>query len=111
MRKILALVLVFLTFQSCSLFVTDVTEGIRAGDKLTEQGLNLFDSFKALIEQSNLTEGAKAKLLDDLKNERIKFTDLSSELRKYIESFGSVDYQKLAQDLYALYRNRNKVGN
>lgn len=102
MRNLFLSIFLICGMTSCSFFVTDVTDGIRAANAVEESGLNTFDSIKALLEKAHLPVEIKEQLLIDIKGEESKFKMLSAELRRYIESFGKVDYQKLSKDIYDL---------
>ncbi|MHA2265290.1 MAG: hypothetical protein ACXAEN_23115 [Candidatus Thorarchaeota archaeon] len=68
-------------------------------------GVNSLDTNEALIKQATgLDEAKRIELLSKITEERAKLLALSKELREYLEVYGKIDWKKVADEAYTLYR-------
>lgn len=100
-KVIVCLLLLAGLMSSCA---TNVTPALIASQKIEDIAVNVFDSLEELIANATgLSEEKKRAILALSKSERGKFLSLMTELRKYIQSAGKIDYKELAEHAFELY--------
>ena len=100
-----AFVFSFLTlFASCAMLSDNVTPAMEAVAKMKEMHMKTLDVFEGLVDQATATPEEKAKIKAAIAVDREKFGRLSGETLALLQTFGSVDWQKIALDLFDLYK-------
>jgi len=98
------LLVTFLT-PGCSLFVDDTTPAVTATTQMEDIGIGALDTVAELVKNSTgLDAVKKAELLRKVADEKVKITDLGEALRKLLDTYGTVEWHKVADDAYYLYK-------
>ena len=98
------LLAIFLT-PGCSLLVDDCTPAVMAATQMEDIGVSALDTVEELVSNATgLDAVKKAELLRKVADERKKLTELSGALRDLLITYGSVDWHKVADSAYELYK-------